>query len=1073
MISADKHPSVLRSVAREVVKVLRCRLHSSSGHLLGGSEFEVEFPLAGPAIVVGPNGSGKSLCASALQLALGASAEDDGLRADLLVAGVEQIEVEFAVRGQLGRLLMFLQTGEKNIRWGSGEDGQNGSHSAAERSMHLLSERWIEGPQARDTALLDHVHFVRNGDLTLPVTGELLSGLRALALNPIEREMQDWTARMHALAGEREDGGRLAQERDTLSNTLEHMRYIEELQLKLEQAQQFDVELQARMVQLMSQLSIITAEHEEWSKLSVMADRARRVAAWLDEIHCEHEEVAWLRDQHAQSQERLDVLEQTFRGAPENLELLLQSYRETAEQIAGLERKHAAAEAEIQRLDETIAGAQQELHECIPPSAEELQAEVKRFDDQIGEMEGRRDALLRGRIELIRQREGLQHQLRQDYPLYHELDPAARQKLHEYFVWQSHAGERAAARARAEQEAVAKREQEINRLRGELRTSYSGYEQLPGNVSELVRELFDRRRVLETLKIDCEELQRRKETLQKRGDGQQKASWIAGAAVLGAIVGAVAGGWDFALFAALVASGLALLVLRMVYGGSERELEAVGQGAELIAGRTAETEEAIVRLEMAVGLLTAFATYEAATAQLERYYLLREQFDDLISANITSLAAKPDPEQEALEQFLLRLPAKLIELPLASVQAQYGAFEELEQALAKNNAAWREYEEGGIKTLELAESEARAASLRQQGCDATQAAEQHARDCEARRRELSERLTVLEAVRAVERPAEVRVAELAEARERLAQIVEDSAGFIGQMEPEVAVEQLAARDALRAEIRKIRDALSAKQSLDELRARETLLAEELESVKEKLTEMDPLYLLDGTISDYAAKYARQLAVASDSMSQSESAIDTLRRDRETVEVEHWSKLLSQCEPLEDVQSAARQLEEQVRRTEHEMQVAEEALEHLHEEYSVVERTHDEQFLNAISQVLLALSDGRCRRVQFAADRLSIELADGSVRSATTLSGGLLDVVWVAVRLAVLEQAQDPLLLPVFWDEPFTRLDDQHLSRVQDALVRLGQSRQVVILTRDSRLSSWGELVLLSATERRLAEAVQH
>lgn len=1073
MIFADKHPSALRSVTREVVRVVRCRLHASSERLLGGSEFEVGFPLASPAVVVGPNGSGKSLCASALQLVLGASQEEDGLRADLLAAGVEQIEVEFTVCGQLGRLLMFLQTREKNIRWGSGDDIQNGSLGAIERAMQLLSKRWVEGTQAPDTLALNRACFVRGSDLALPVTRELLSGLRALALSPIEREMQDWTARMHALAGEREDGGRLAQERDTLANTLEHVRGIEELQLKLEQAQQFNAELQVRMVQLMSQLSIITAEHEEWSKLSAMADRTRRVAAWLDEIHREHEDVAWLRDQHAQVQERLDVLEQTFRGAPENLESLLQSFRETAERIVGIERKHAAAEAEIRRLDEAIAGAQRELDECVPPSAEELQAELKRFDDQIGAAEVRRDSLLRGRIELIRQREGLQHQLRQDYPLYYELDPAARQTLREYFVWRSRAGERAAARARAEQEAVAKREQEINRLRGELRNSFSGYEQLPGNASELVRELFDRRRVLGTLKTDSEELQRRKETLDKRSDGRQKGVWIVAAAALGAVVGAVSGGWDFALFAALVASGLALLVLRMLYGGPERELDAVVQGAELIAGRTAETEEAILRLEAAVGMLASFAAHEEAVAELERYYRLREQFDDLISTNTALLAAMPDPEQDALEQFRLQLPAKLIELPMASAQAQYGAFEELEQALVKNNAAWREYDEGGVKARELAESEARASSLRQQSRDAMQAAEQHTQDCEARRRELSERLTVLEAVRAVERPAEVRAAELLEARERLAQIVEESAGFIGQMEPEAAAEQLAARDALRTEIRKIRDALSAKQSLDELRARETLLAEELESMKEKLTEMDPLYLLDGTISDYAAKYARQLAAAGDSMSQSESAIDTLRRDLETVEVEHWSKQLSQCEPLEDVKSAARQLEEQVRRTEHEVQVAKEALGHLREEYSVVERTYDEEFLNAVSQRLLALSDGRCRRVQYAADRISIELADGSVRSATSLSGGLSDVVWVAVRLALLEHVQDPLLLPVFWDEPFTRLDDQHLSRVQDALARLGQSRQVVVLTRDSRLSSWGELVQLMQTEHRLEEVVQY
>jgi hypothetical protein len=1062
--------SHLHPLSREVVRVSCCSLSAIEGNL-PGPKLAIDFPFASPLVVVGPNGSGKSLCTAALQLLFNGAADDAGLRSDLLAAGVSQIEVEFSVRGEIGRLQLTLHTGEKTMRWSDGDEGHNGSHSATERIVRLLSAQWLELNPSRETTLLSQAYFIRNGDVPLHLTRELMSALRDVALKPFERELQDWSARLQALEGEQGNDGRIAQERVELSRIQDRIRYVEELQVKREQARQFDAELHARMIQLMSQLSIVTAEHEESSKITAMANRAHRVAAWLDEIHREHEEVAWLRDQHAQSQERLDLLEQTFRGAPENLDSLVSQHQNASEQLNLLERKNAAIEAEIQRMNEAVAEARRELEACRPLSLEDTEAEQRSLQDEIDAAGTMLNALVSERNGMGLQRESLQTRMQQEFSIFRDLDDEARQGLMSFLGWHEESGDRAAERERERREARESRGQEIATVGKELRDSFSQYEELPGNASDLLRELFDRRRVLATLNVDRAELARRKEALEKKSEGNAKAPWITLAAVSGVVIGAIVGGWDIALFGGLVASGLAFLVLKLVYGELDREFDSAVQAAELVGARVTETGEAIARSEAVVKPLAKFDDYEEAASRLDKYYELRGRHDALGSP-AESVEAANDSEEEAIDEFRRRLPERLLEMPVAAVRAEFSQFQQLEQELRRVSGLLNDYEENGVKAAQVSMLEQRIASVRQRVQEVHAAEEQQARDFETRRRELTERLTVLESVRAVERPAAMRDAELADVRATLVRLQEESRGFIGQMEPEVMAEQLAAREALRAEIRKIRDALSSKQSIEELRAREALLAEELESVKERLTEMDPLYLLDGTIGDYAAKYAHQWSAAKDSMNSMEAAIDSLRRDLETVEVDHWTELLAQCEPVDELRLAVSQIEDQVQRTEHEIEVAHEAINHLRSECDLLLQTHGQEFMNQIGLRLQQLSDGRCCGVQLTADRLTVEFSDGSVRSLTSLSGGLQDVVWIAVRIAILDFSQDPLLLPVFWDEPFARLDDSHLGRVHTALDQCAQTRHIVLFTRDSRLSSWGQVVSLSESQRIGADAVR-
>jgi DNA repair exonuclease SbcCD ATPase subunit/energy-coupling factor transporter ATP-binding protein EcfA2 len=1065
--------SALHFAQRPILRLSRIALFAPSGRLFHNSAFEITIPGENLVIVLGQNGSGKSLLTAAAQLALGPDVSANELRADLLGAGIEQIEIGLDYSTFTGRLLLAPETGERKVQWYPPAESHNGHHASDGFLQRTEGGTWenLFGTDAGAT-IFAQVNFIRGGDAELFFNDDLLIALREEALEPTRRELRGWRARLHDLGGEQGSDGKLRLAREQLREVKDRILYVEEVRAKLDQAQQLQTSLQAQFEELGSQQNMVKAELEEWMRLATLADRARRVRTWLDEIQREYAEVAWLREQHEKYQKRLDDLEKVFRSAPDNLDEVLESFQMARQEETALLEKLNQMRMQGAQLEETIAAARKELDACAPPSAGTERAEHEQRRVRVEEAELELTELLRGRVELIRQREGLQLHLQRDFPLFLDLDAAARLKLEAYFEWEEKAEQRLLERKRSAAEARHRAEEKVQLLRAELTTSFLGFDGLPYNVSDSLRVLSDCRRLAESIRSDQQGLERKRALLQDREKGSKKQVWTVAAGLLGAILGGVLGGWDVALFFALVASSATMLVGRYLGGGVGKQLDETLVALNEVEARRQETDAMIARLETAIGPLGRCNSFDEALGRLNRYRQIQGEIEQLSQSLSAEHGVIEDADRQARDDFACCLPARLLAMPVAAARAQFSNFRQVEQSLKSLDSAWNEYGDRGEKSRAIREIEARVVQLRQEFEQIVSDSERRMHAHEVRRRELNEQLTVLESARAVGQTVDEVESNLIRVRKEQDRLISQSGAFLDRSDSDVLAEQVRLLRELRTEIRKVRDSLSSRQSPDELRAREALLAEELEEVKQKLTALDPLYLLDGTVADYSAKYNRQLEQAGEALALNERALEPVKRDLEAVEVDHWTSVYSACESLESLQERATASREHLERVEHEAGVARETVLQLQADHDEHYRDYESEFLSAAAQSVRSLSDGRCRGLNYSSGRLTVELPDGSLRPLSALSAGMRDLVWMALRLTLLDQRSDSPLTPVIWDEPFSRLDDHFLERVRGSLSRAEETRQVVILTRDHRLRKWGTVVELPTdiTESELIHA---
>jgi DNA sulfur modification protein DndD len=114
-----------------------------------------------------------------------------------------------------------------------------------------------------------------------------------------------------------------------------------------------------------------------------------------------------------------------------------------------------------------------------------------------------------------------------------------------------------------------------------------------------------------------------------------------------------------------------------------------------------------------------------------------------------------------------------------------------------------------------------------------------------------------------------------------------------------------------------------------------------------------------------------------------------------------------------------------------------------------------------------LTEGRIQEILYEPEgRLSIIDAAQRTLPIERLSGGLYDLLMIALRLAMIERLEN-YGLPVVLDDPFGRLDSEHLTRMRELLIRFSQRNQVILLSRDPRFGAWGPTVLLGGGQQSM------
>ncbi|RPH93103.1 hypothetical protein EHM69_11210 [candidate division KSB1 bacterium] len=908
-----------------------------------------------------------------------------------------------------------------------------------------------------DNPLLSDIHVVRSGRLEVPLdaTFEKLV-LKAVRL-PLERELSGWMQRKKELASDEGDGGRLQAARQRLTEAEREQTRVESLWRELETLRVREQEIHAHLDAIRIQGDVLSAEITELEKLHSVAVRASRLDTWIEEIRREMSDVQNLREQHAELQNQIEPLEERFRAAPDDLPDLLERYARAQSSLADYQRIQDERQAVQEEIQTQLNSVRNELSLLQQPSDDEFLAKQEAIRRELESVNQELTELLRGRIELVRQREGVRQQISGEFSQFAGLSQTERTELEA--ALEDKVPETAAANADSDAAAL-EREKRLAVLRTAIKEKYPGFERLLASVPETLREYHDLRRIQITLGADVESLQKRTAALRRKIHPGHSILWsgVAAAVAFGAVT--VPTGWDIGLFAALVASGLALLVFRYIHRGVESEMESTTAAEEMIQRRAEETRAAKSRIEQILGPLAAISSYDAA---LRRYQDYRRLADELETVS-TPIPEPVEPVLLEPEERRIVLPSTTEEVPLSVLRRRYGTFCEVERRQQELEIAWQDYAEEGVKTRRIQELQERVFRLQEQHAVLLTEVQQQSKAYEEHRQRLMDRLSELEA-KLAESVSECEPEDIVvRLHEDICDLAERSGGILGQIETECIRSEWAEREMLRARLRDVRSALSNRQTYDELRAREMLLMEEAAEVKQQLTSLDPLYLLQGTAAQYAAKYAGQLHAAKQNLEENFRIKSELENQANTLDTGAQLSGLAAERPVQELQTDVNDCRERAESLERDLMTTRELIALIHDELADKESAVAVELSSAIDRRLRALTDERYLSLDRQDGKPVIHAADGSVRQLGLLSEGTRDLIWIAVRLGALDVVHTIDDCPLIWDEALTRLDDVHQTRVREMLSEIAATRQVILFTRHSAITSWGPNVTLS-TER--------
>jgi hypothetical protein len=1024
---------------------------------------------------MGPNGSGKSLLTCGLFAAFGSGLPAQQARELLENAGIDAVRIDFISRNWLGHLSLTILDGQRLLTWDKPQPAER--HGAAGSvagfgKVNNLAD-CIQPPTDDPCELFPAIHVVASGMLAIPEESSLRSRVVHAVKAPLERELAGWQTRSRELAGDDGQGGRLAEARRELAEAEQSMARLTRLQQDLDQAAARRDELMAEIAQKRLQRDVLSAETEALSKACRLADRAVRIESWCEEIRRDSRDVSRLREQHSEAQARLDLLEERFRGLPDDFPERLEEFNALCSRELMLSAEIATAEREGQYAQSEIEEIQRELSLLPTTSTAEFDSRSRELDAEIDAVNTELTALLRGRIETIRQREGLRQQITRDFAAFDALDREQKELLAR---WLEQPELPAAPETDPAVEAKLRAtEDKIVAVRQKLRDKFVGFDQLPDTARDMIHELAEARHHFTTSSSDLSGLRQRIQQLNRRGN-PRRGFWCAMLSAAAAFGGITAlDQWDTGLFAALAASGITLLIFWFVHRRVELDLESL-TAAESMTQKRVETErESIARLEKVLGSLALAANVSEALARLAEFRSLQDEHEQLqhrVAKYHHELRTRSSAEPEGTRVDPAGLPAALLGLPRETLDRTFRAYLELIPRLDRIESTWQDYEEGGSKAKSIREMEERIAELQHARGELQESFQRFRQKNDERRAELLSRRSTLEGLAADSERIDGMRREHGRLRGQIAGLQQMLGEVNSLNDVETLRHEWTEREGLRGKLREIRSSLSAHQTQDELRAREMLLTEEAAEVKQKLTALDPLYLLQGTASDCAAKYAGQLAATRDSIAECDAAMKACQIELDSIHLDGLqTKLMS--EPQFDLlQSAAAAARERMESIERDLMTTRDLMTSIESELLESDPATKAYIDEAVDHRLRQLSGEKYLSLDMNNGTWLVACSDGSSRKMTSMSDGTRDLIWIAVRLALLDVARTCDDSPVIWDEALSRLDDRHLVQVREALCKVATQRQVVLFTRHSSFETWGPIIRLSSeTERTEHEAL--
>ena len=102
--------------------------------------------------------------------------------------------------------------------------------------------------------------------------------------------------------------------------------------------------------------------------------------------------------------------------------------------------------------------------------------------------------------------------------------------------------------------------------------------------------------------------------------------------------------------------------------------------------------------------------------------------------------------------------------------------------------------------------------------------------------------------------------------------------------------------------------------------------------------------------------------------------------------------------------------------------------------------------------------------------VQIEVEEGNYRSASELSHGTVDQVYLLLRIALAEALGDKKeSAPLFLDDATVHIDTGRTMRFLELLLALSQERQIVVFSQEEEVRAWAEDRLVGDARHRLIE----
>ncbi len=993
-----------------------------------------ELPDENPLTIFGRNASGKTLFVRILRDLFSAEG-----RAHDWSSHFESARLEVRMGQESYVIRKDFATGKRES-WTVEDD--NGRIQEASFSPETEGENDREYPffwQGLDDALISQTFLVIDGDMNVRFNSGLLKDLEQVVLHPWAAARARAQHRLKCLvSSSEEEHGLLTNAEWELARAEERLTKFTEACQTIEDNAEQRHSLEAQMVQQMDKLRQLQQERHQFEHRKRLRERLDVLQNWLAEVAEERQAVEELRAQHVEILSRFEESYRPFRGLPENfgewlaeISDLLRQRQTLSIRIDSLVEARANTESELATIRERKEQAEQKAQTVTPAIDNERAAEIQK----------QLRSLHQTRCELEEKRDVKRRHLREEFG--DDCDD-----------WENFCdkAQRLAELQKQQQDVVAKREEIEKRwltLQEEEREQIRSCElEFPNfdNLPEFPEGSLDK---FDSARSELRDAERRMVEAQRRlADFHRNPRLFATGgiafvtALVGFCLGLVLADWAVGLFAALVSSG----ALLTIFGGAMAFPSRVRKKLEIDLQNRKEHWKSILitkdELEHELGTLSNYPDLASASQAFQDYNtrkrkLLRLHNSLAACEHEASMLPHLDKIKEEIASLSAALPEKLRALSPEQLLQNIGLYVRVQREIEDIESRLRDYESEGEVYHEIQQLSAELSEM--EVWEASQI-----RDREQLAQELAELAEKEQQFQAElnEDHLSAPQKESEELSERIRELSAKQAESVRGQDPILLSEKWNEMISLRSKLREIRDSLSARPTLEELKSREHILK----------VELDPL---QSEYADIETDQEPDLERIETEFNALENEIEQLKNSRDTLPVSIDALGYAAEDSVESLSEQLEKRRQEFQELNEEREKLEADLTQIEQEIARCRETLPQRVLSTAKEFLGRLTKGKLREVLLESDeRFTVREASGRELAIENLSGGQRDLVMLALRMAMINEMGE-LAPPIVFDDPFSRLDSENLSQVRELLTAFSQRHQVILLTRDPRYRDWG------------------